>query len=231
MKKFLIIVSLLCICEVGVYAQNSTDERKANREKRKTQRVEKREDRREKKVKNKTEVETEITTTVIEEIQEKVVAESEQEQPILTTKRETIVNKEIDKDKENVSGISTQVESLTKEKETNVIVPSKREVVNEQEFSETSSSTTDEDYTYIVVILGIVVLFKILKRIFANRCGKCGRFGAMRTVDEQYLGRSKTKIEKDRDGQRCLVHYNNIKVVRQCKHCGYTKIRIEERKE
>ena len=51
MKKFLIIVSLLCLCEAEAYAQTSSNEKQANREKRKTERLVRRAERQEKKLK------------------------------------------------------------------------------------------------------------------------------------------------------------------------------------
>ena len=63
-------------------------------------------------------------------------------------------------------------------------------------------------------------VFLILRWLFSRRCGNCGRFWAMRVIDEAYLGRVKTERVKN-GTQSYLVHYNRIQVTRQCKYCGH----------
>ena len=67
---------------------------------------------------------------------------------------------------------------------------------------------------WLLLIIGLFV-FLILRWLFSRRCGNCGRFWAMRVIDEAYLGRVKNGT------QSYLVHYNRIQVTRQCKYCGH----------
>ena len=72
---------------------------------------------------------------------------------------------------------------------------------------------------WLLLIIGLFV-FLILRWLFSRRCGNCGRFWAMRVIDEAYLGRVKTERVKN-GTQSYLVHYNRIQVTRQCKYCGH----------
>jgi len=231
MKKFLIIVSLICLCGIDTYAQTSSDDKEANREKRKTERLVRRAERQEKRLKNKDE------TT-----QEDLIVTVEQEQP--TSTADGVLDEDYSdniavKSQDDVHDSATQkVEVATpkeesKTKSIGVSTPSKSKNVDKTEPIKTSPASSDDNAfsIFIIIVVAIVALpIMILKWIFSGRCKKCGKLWAMRTIDEQYLGRSKTKMEKDNQGKLYQVHYNNIKVIQQCKHCGYTTTRVEERK-
>ena len=221
MKKFLIFISLLCVCEAGVYAQSSADEKNANRENRRAERLERRAKHQEKKSKNK-----------VESTQEDLVVTIEQEQqtPRLN---EVCSDNIVVESQDNVHDFATlKVETTPSEAESNtkiVDIPaqSKNKEVDSIEPIQDSQTSSDDNAFYLFII--IIVAIVALKWIFSGRCKKCGKLWAMRTIDEQYLGRSKTKIKKDNQGKPYQVHYNNIKVTRQCKHCGYTTSCVEER--
>ena len=222
---------MLCLCKVGSYAQSSPDERRANREKRKTERLARRAERQEKKLKNKVETD-----------QDELVIVVEQEQP--TSGADNVLN-------ENHSDESTlksqddmhdavvhKIETTTpnaksKTESTCLSTPSKNKNIDKTEPAKTPQTSSDDTaFTiFIIIVVAIVAIpIMILKWIFSGRCKKCGKLWAMHTIDEQYLGCSKTKMEKDNQGKLYQVHYNNIKVIQRCKHCGYTTICVEERK-
>ncbi len=221
MKKFLIFISLLCVCEAGVYAQSSADEKNANRENRRAERLERRAKHQEKKSKNK-----------VESTQEDLVVTIEQEQPTPRL-NEVCSDNIVVESQDNVHDSATlKVETTPSEAESNtkiVDIPaqSKNKEVDSIEPIQDSQTSSDDNAFYLFII--IIVAIVALKWIFSGRCKKCGKLWAMRTIDEQYLGRSKTKIKKDNQGKPYQVHYNNIKVTRQCKHCGYTTSCVEER--
>lgn len=112
--------------------------------------------------------------------------------------------------------------------------PTKNKDVDKTKPVQTTQTSNDDNTAFaifIIIVVAIVAIpIMILKWIFSGRCKKCGKLRAMHTIDEQYLGCSKTKMEKDDQGKLYQVHYNNIKVIQRCKHCGYTTTCVEERK-
>ena len=251
MKKFLIIVSLFYLCGVGTYAQTSPNNKK---EIRKIERLARRAKRQEKKLKNKIETIAKDSITQVEQEESISTADriiNEDFSDNTAVKKQNNVH---NSDTQKVKAITPKVESNTKV--TEVAQPSKKQdyvhnsttqkveaitpktesntkitdvsVVNKTEPIKDSPTNSDDNGFTILII--IVVIIMILKWIFSGRCKKCGKLWAMRTIDEQYLGRSKTKMEKDNQGNHYQVHYNNIRVVQRCQHCGYTTTHVEERK-
>ncbi len=228
MKKFLIIVSLLCLCEAEAYAQTSSNEKKANREKRKTERLVRRAERQEKKLKEETETG-----------QEDLVVTVEQEQ-LSSTINENNLCDITGTSQEHTPDSATQVVGVVVPKEesktesTATSTPTKNKDVDKTKPVQTTQTSNDDNTAFaifIIIVVAIVAIpIMILKWIFSGRCKKCGKLRAMHTIDEQYLGCSKTKMEKDDQGKLYQVHYNNIKVIQRCKHCGYTTTCVEERK-
>ncbi len=227
MKRFLIIISLLCVCSVYSYAQTSSNDKKANREKRKTERLIRRAEKQKKRLKNKTETN-----------QEDFVVKVEQEQPTTTNNDGDSYDIAV-KSQDDVHNPATQEVEIAISKEEsktqsiNLSTPTKNKNIETTEPAkapQTDSNDTAVTIFIIIVVSIIAVPIMILKWIFSGRCKKCGKLRAMRTIDEQYLGRSKTKMEKDNQGKFYQVHYNNIKVIQRCRHCGYTTTHVEERK-
>ena len=71
---------------------------------------------------------------------------------------------------------------------------------------------------WLLLIIGLFV-FLILRWLFSRRCGNCGRFWAMRVIDEAYLGR--VKSDRVINGSLSfLVLYNRIQFTRHCNYCG-----------
>lgn len=231
MKRFLIIISLLCLCKIGSYAQTSPDERRANREKRKTERLVRRAERQEKKLKNKAETDQDELVIIVEQEQPTSIADgvlNERYSDESTLKSQNDMHDAVvHKIETTIPNAETQTES------TAASTPSKNKDIDKTEpdkVPQTSSDNTAVAIFIIIVVAIVAIPIMILKCIFSGRCKKCGKLWAMHTIDEQYLGRSKTKMEKDDQGKLYQVHYNNIKVIQRCKHCGYTTTRVEERK-
>lgn len=88
-----------------------------------------------------------------------------------------------------------------------------------------SSSGDDNTVLFLLVILAIViyVVYKILWLIFwKNKCPYCKKRHALRVVDTEFLGTTKTKKEKQPDGSYATIHYNKVKIIKKCKYCGAT---------
>ena len=211
-------MTLLCLlCGVSSYAQTSANDKKANREKRKSERLSRKAEQQEKKLKKKEDAKQ-------AEASEAVV----QETPTLTD--DMVFGVTYSDVSDNVE---REVEEVSTRKEQPKITPTEVATppsIDDSEPSKSSSSNDDGSSFLILLAIIVGVPIMILKWIFSGRCKKCGKLWAMHIIDEQYLGRSKTKIEKDNQGNRYQVHYNNIKVIEQCKYCGYTTEHVEERK-
>ena len=231
MKKFLIIVSLLCLCEAEAYAQTSSNEKKANREKRKTERLVRRTERQEKKLKNKTETDQDELVVIVEQEQPTSRADSV---PNENYSDENTLKSQDDMHDTDVHKIEITIPNTESKTESiGLSTPTKNKNIDKTEPAKAPQTSNDDTAVaiFIIIVVAIVAIpIMILKWIFSGRCKKCGKLWAMHTIDEQYLGRSKTKMEKDDQGKLYQVHYNNIKVIQRCKHCGYTTTRVEERK-
>lgn len=94
---------------------------------------------------------------------------------------------------------------------------------------ETASAESESNLLKPLLIWGILLylVYHILRWTFSRRCKKCGKFRAMTTIDESYLGRVKT--ERSQNGG--YVHSNRIKFTRQCKYCGHQDHIIKTVKE
>ena len=94
------------------------------------------------------------------------------------------------------------------------------------------STDSSSSFVFIIILLffGAKFIIKFLKRLYDGRCSKCKKLRAMKVVDEDYLGPSRKKWQKDSNGKSYQVYYNNIKVTRQCKYCGHREWYKEEQK-
>ena len=88
--------------------------------------------------------------------------------------------------------------------------------------SANSSTNTDsmlELYVFIAVIV-IFLVYKIIKFFHDRKCPFCKKGLALEIVDEENLGRAKTRREKHKDGSYDTIYYYKIKFIKECKYCG-----------
>ena len=201
----------------GMYAAPQTQEtdKKALREQRREERRQKREERREERQQRKKEQKTPQplvsvppTNPAPEIIHEEI--ETPREPTIISKQKET---------KPQPAPIKNQTHSTSPK-----IIQSSKQAVSpivpapEAPYPDAKSEKGNPVLCFLLII-GLFV-FLILRWLFSRRCGNCGRFWAMRVIDEAYLGRVKTERVKN-GTQSYLVHYNRIQVTRQCKYCGH----------
>ena len=87
--------------------------------------------------------------------------------------------------------------------------------------SNTSSSDADSSTEFLFVFLFICAfLYWILKWWHSKKCPHCGKRFCLQDIDEEDLGITKSKREKQRDGSYATVHYHKVKYIKQCKNCG-----------
>lgn len=90
--------------------------------------------------------------------------------------------------------------------------------------SPSSSSSSDDDsdkgVIFILVAVIIYILYKIISWWHSKKCPHCGKRFCLRTIDEEDLGITKSKREKQSDGSYATIHYHKVKYIKQCKHCG-----------
>lgn len=85
----------------------------------------------------------------------------------------------------------------------------------------TSSSDNTEAILGLLAICAVIwIIYKIIKFFHNRKCPFCKKGLALKDIDEEYLGVAKTKREKQSDGSYATVHYNKVKLIKQCKYCG-----------
>ena len=131
-----------------------------------------------------------------------------------------------------VGGVTTSEQSLPSNKVGANSTIKNSEKTNSQINNSNSEQTPHSDSSPNILLIIVILWFaiKVLKRIFSGRCPKCKKFRAMKVIDEEHLGVSKTKWEKDKNGESCQVYYNKVKVTCQCKYCGYREWHKEVQK-
>lgn len=92
-------------------------------------------------------------------------------------------------------------------------------------FAQGTTSTSSGDNSQAIIgllITGVVIwiIYKIFKFFHDRKCPFCKKGLALKNIDEEYLGVAKTKREKQSDGSYATVHYNKVKLIKQCKYCG-----------
>ena len=220
----LIACVLVMAVSLNAIAQEETVDKKAKREARKQERIQKKQ---EKKAKAKDSVYEELVpqeaqqedaplaeTPVVVETP-KVESQTVTETPVVEIK--SIEPKEVKSEK---PAVKPQAPAPAKVKTD----------TSSKESSEASSSDDESTGVFIIVALILVFVIWVLRKLFWTRCPNCKKFFAMRVVNEEYYGRSKSKREKDSNGQYYTQYYHNYKVTRACKHCGAQRYHIEERK-
>ena len=200
----------------GMYAAPQTQEtdKKALREQRREERRQKREERREERQQRKKEQKTPqspVSVPPTNPAPETIHEEIETREPTIISKQKET--------KPQPAPIKNQTHSTSPK-----IIQSSKQAVSpivlapEAPYPDTKSEKGNP-ILWLLLIIGLFV-FLILRWLFSRRCGNCGRFWAMRVIDEAYLGRVKTERVKN-GTQSYLVHYNRIQVTRQCKYCGH----------
>lgn len=211
----LIACALVMAVSLNAIAQEETVDKKAKREARKQERIQKKQER---KAKAKDAVYEELVPQEAQqEVQQEETPAAEAPVVVETPKVESVAVKEVKSEKPAVKPQATapaKVKTDTQSKEP----------------SEASSSDDESTGVFIIVALILVFVIWVLRKLFWTRCPSCKKFFAMRVVNEEYYGRSKSKREKDSNGQYYTQYYHNYKVTRACKHCGAQRYHIEERK-
>ena len=216
-----LVFALLLLCSVSALAQSETVDKKELREARRQERKEKRQEKKASKQEISMEqveaaaVENQETVQSVESV-EVVEVQSEAQEVQETQEVEALepVKSEVQKPE------TTKVQA---EKTTGSDVA--------PNLAASSDDASDENTTTIIWLILIVVFIGwVLVKLFSTRCPNCKKFFAMRVVNEEYYGRSKSKREKDSSGKEYTQYYHNYKVTKACKHCGTQRYHIEERK-
>ena len=242
MKKFLTtIYGLMLLVLVTPYpsiAQTEEIDKKTLRDQRRQERKQEREIRREERLKERNQSGSTPAPTAIQptdESNQKVTRKQPQSEP-----QEETYQEEPSKNKSqsrNIEPAATQPAGASNKTNTQK-QPVQTQPVTHQETSPTRSSESTIESAIVesesnllkpLLIWGILLylVYRILRWIFSRRCKKCGKFRAMTTIDENYLGRVKT--ERNQNGS--YVHSNRIKFTRQCKYCGHQDHIIKTVKE
>lgn len=234
--RFIKFISLLLLVSVSLAsnAQEISNNRKAAKQERKLERQERRESRKEKRAAKKKN--SAIDTTVRVELEPIALdnAPSTHEDSSNTLNQDVINQPEEISSSNNESlGVINHTENaLSNSEQSNKHLSSDQNTIPST--NEMSSDNSDDDNhtgaIFIIVVVICIGIFKVIKWFRMHNCSNCKKHFCMVVVNEEFLGHTKKKREKNSNGEYFDIYYSNIKVTRQCKYCGHKAFYTEERK-